>query len=102
MLSNFDALQTDDNAEARRHASLALRILAGVWDQLRDVQVGAFVCAAEFGEYVSLTADPAGATGTRSGTLSIRPLASHQLRFCARPFAVGARNCLTSYAAKRR
>ena len=30
------AMQADDAAEARRYASLALRILAGVWDQSED------------------------------------------------------------------
>jgi hypothetical protein len=33
------ALQTDDAAEARKHASLALRILAGAWDQAPDADV---------------------------------------------------------------
>jgi len=36
MPSQVAALQTDDAAEARRYASLALRILAGVWDRSED------------------------------------------------------------------
>jgi hypothetical protein len=35
-------LQTDDAAEARRFASIALRILAGVWDQSPDPETQAY------------------------------------------------------------